>query len=877
MNLILHHFRKEFAYLRLRWCVFLAVLLLDLALQMEWVLPMRPVEHGANAGLFVAYEILMRVLLWMVAWWFMLSVPPEDGASGGRGYALTRPLSRMSYWAARLLVWLLLVMLPLMLESAVYLWLNGRPFSEMALGMGERAWAAGSMTLWLLPLPVLLRGWERYAVIVIVVFSLDTWNAQVLRMVFKLLHLSYDQPHPGMEFGRTVQAAWLVGFLLPVLVLWHQRRPLGTVARMSAVLFLVLLHQGVAASSLFINAYEQPRDPELIRRLTAGRKVVLPESSWRFQQEKEAPGGEYISLRAHARLDGMPEDFVSNWRDTTTTMTQHGQMLPSPPELHTLRQPLYAVGYQCQFYPMAQALPGKKTPVLLSVDVDPKRQNMLLNLSQPTQLDEPATASLNLTAEWMLLRKLGEIPLKPGANFLASDFEVELLAVKPNTDGRGDRSTGCVTIVYRLSARCFEWQHTLLPLFPHACLMSPKNRFMWQLVMNSGYEQTRGATLGWCHMLQQQTFQRVLGPGTGVTPENLHEQTLMWLKPEYLGSSQHHAELKDLKIADHLMKQDGWPNSKPAIVAGNPREAFLKQVKNIPQPAENAGHDEIARYVAAVYQASLVFSDRHDHLNDGVPKWAGNDREVHLLMVPWFVKNPDLFRAALAHGDEEFTKGVVHEALLQAGIPGITRSADSGEPRYERQVPVAGKPGQFKTHVMETMWLASHTPDILEAYIAAIQQHSDEPLWPIMEEKQRSTDEVLEDYGRTFDCWDLRWLMKRPDSKYRDKAEQLTREAFAQLPAVAGLERGYERPLFSAVALGMPEALDWLLRIVALKDEDHPGGALMFHNAMFASLAKGRPDTKTLLQFLHDARRYSVKDYHYNTDRMIWELLTDRP
>lgn len=51
----------------------------------------------------------------------------------------------------------------------------------------------------------------------------------------------------------------------------------------------------------------------------------------------------------------------------------------------------------------------------------------------------------------------------------------------------------------------------------------------------------------------------------------------------------------------------------------------------------------------------------------------------------------------------------------------------------------------------------------------------------------------------------------------------------------------------------------------------------MFHNAMFASMAKGRPDTKTLLQFIQDARRYSVKDYRYNADRMIWELLTDRP
>jgi hypothetical protein len=298
MSLTLHHFRKEFRYLRWRWFGFLAVLALDLALQMEWVLPMRAVEGGHNAGVNVSYEILMMVLLWMVAWWFMLSVSPEDGASGGRCYALTRPISRVSYWTARLLVWLLLVMLPLMLECAVYLWLNGRPWSDVALGMAERAWAVGSMTLWLLPLPLLLRGWERYAVIVLAVFSLERWNGQVLWVVFKMLHLVYDRPQVGMEFGRSVQAAWLVGILMPVLVVWHQRRPFGRVARMCAVACLLLLYQGVAVSPLFIEGYEKPRDQELVSKLTAGREVLIPERDRHFGQGDEAPGGKYMtSLR----------------------------------------------------------------------------------------------------------------------------------------------------------------------------------------------------------------------------------------------------------------------------------------------------------------------------------------------------------------------------------------------------------------------------------------------------------------------------------------------------------------------------------------------------------------------------------------------------
>ncbi len=881
MRHTMHQFGKEFRFLRVRWCVFLGVLLLDLAVQMEWMLPMRPMEGGASAGVMVSYEIVMRGMLWMVAWWFMLSVPPEEGASGSRSYALTRPLSRVSYWAARLMVWVLLVMVPLMLESAVYLWLNGRPWSDVGLGMVERAWAVGSMTLWLLPLPIMLRGWERYAVIVLVVLSADSPLTQVTRKVFKMLHLVYDSYHGGMEFGRSVQAAWLVGLLMPLLVLWHQRRPFGMLARLGAVVVLTMLQQGVASSALFRNAYEKPQDQELIGKLTAGREIVIAERDRHFGQGDEAPGGKYIEFTAHARLDGMPDEFVPRWRATNSVMMQNGQVLPAPPEseYNVMRLPFYAVGYQCQFYPMASALPGEKPPGLLSVDVDAKAQNMQFRLSQPPQLEVPVTAHMELTAEWMRVNKLGEIPLKAGAKFKAPDFEIELLEVKPNTDGRGDSEPGCVAVVYRMSARSFEWKNALMPLFPHVFLLSPKNRYLWQFVVHSGYEQVRGANLGWCHMIQQHTFQRVLEPGIGVTLENLAEQRLVWLRPEYLGSSKHEMEMKDLKIGGHLVKRDGWPRSQPAIETGNPREAFLKQVRSLPRPAEGAGRAEIARYVAEVYEASAVFNARTHRNSERELKWPGNDREVWLLLAPYLVEHADIFKAVLAHDGADLTQGVMHEVVLQAGIPGITRSAKTGEPRYEREVPVPNKPGQMQKRVMETLWLASWHADDLDAYLAAIRQHSDEPLWPLMEEKDRSTDEVLADFAKLFDCWDLRWLMKRPDVKYRERAERLTREAFAELPKVLILDRGYERPLHAAVALGMPEALDWMLRGVALKPDEQARGAMMQHRAMFMPMDQTwvQPDTKTLLQFLHDARRYSAKDYRYDATKMIWELRPERP
>ena len=249
------------------------------------------------------------------------------------------------------------------------------------------------------------------------------------------------------------------------------------------------------------------------------------------------------------------------------------------------------------------------------------------------------------------------------------------------------------------------------------------------------------------------------------------------------------------------------------------------------------------------------------------------------MLAPFLVEHADLFRRALVNDGADLTQGVMHEVVLKAGIPGVMRSEKTGMAMYEREVPVAGKPGQVRKRVMEALWLPDWRPDDLDVYVKAIRQRSDEPLWPLMDEKLRSTDEVMADYARNFDCHDLRWLMKRPEAKYRAEAERLTREAYAQLPRVVWLERGYERPLYAAVALGMPEALDWLLRGVAMREDDHARGAMMAHRAMFATLDQVwvQPDMKTLLKFVQDARRHSAKDYRYDAEKMIWELLPERP
>lgn len=131
MNLILHHFKKEFRYLRPRWFAFLGLLGLDLAVNLEWLFPLRA---GVEPPTWLGY------LPWalMLAGATLLGSCPEDKPGSDRSFISTRPLPLRAYWLARVLCWLALLLLPVMLQNGLYLMLSGRPLSEVILGIGWR-------------------------------------------------------------------------------------------------------------------------------------------------------------------------------------------------------------------------------------------------------------------------------------------------------------------------------------------------------------------------------------------------------------------------------------------------------------------------------------------------------------------------------------------------------------------------------------------------------------------------------------------------------------------------------------------------------------------------------------------------------------------
>ena len=203
MNLTLHHFLKEFRYLRLRWLAFLALLAFELAVNLEWLLPMRA---GVPQAAWLAY---LPVVVLLAGLSLLLSCP-EDRPGSDRSFISTRPLSQRDYWFARMMMWLLLIVLPLVLQNGFYLALSGRPFAEVLRGMGGRFAFAAGFSAWLLPVFVLWQRRELWKMLLILALTL--FIASKLLDVVAVERLpfvpSYDQTWAGLVAGWSLFAVW---------------------------------------------------------------------------------------------------------------------------------------------------------------------------------------------------------------------------------------------------------------------------------------------------------------------------------------------------------------------------------------------------------------------------------------------------------------------------------------------------------------------------------------------------------------------------------------------------------------------------------------------------------------------------------------------
>lgn len=862
MNLVIHQFNKEFRYLRPRWLVFLAALLVDLAFNMEWILPLN------TEGVTMIADMLFSAGLWIIGWWVALSTAPEDEAEGGAAFVRTRPLPRHAFVASRGLVWLLLITLPMTLEAGLYLTLQHRPWSDVGLGMVEELWATSSMAFWVISAALLFRGWEIYLALVV---FLAVWGANYGRSVvdFVFEHLSIESSWrtlPVLEPARFIQAAWWIGPAMVLLLLWHQRHQWHVVKRLSAFALLLLITYGLAASPLVKNPFDEPLEQAQIQQLAHAQPVVMRAESFRFTEGVDDQLRSLLNVSAVAEMDGLPRDVMPFWTSNKTVITQNGHELPMLPPDRTRTSGPGMINLWLFERSLSGALNAGGPEKILAMNSAPERGRFPFSRMQiPSDLKTPVDVDMHLTAVWARLRELGRAPLQAGARIQSPEAELEVLEVRKNVGARGEPAPGQVTLLVRQSLRTLSDRHAMWPAQPLLSLHAPGKKLLWQNSMQGGND-WRAMRLGWVQMVMEMTFGEVMKAGTGVTEQNLGSQQLVWIKPDYLGTSRHHVQVRDVSLQGNGSISLGGLHSVTALhQRENPRTRFLAAVRQGRAPSADAPIEEAARYVASVYTASAAYEQRRQQDPPGQLVWPGDDREVADLVAPFLLKHPELVQRLNFVTESALSYEIMNSALVQAGVPGFERRP--GQPIYRRTVSLPEWPGATQKFESD-LWLTDVGNErITSAVVQMLKTRSDDPMRALLASRVPSLEKAWRDFSARPAGKALRYLCKDP--AYREKAAAEVSRQYGGLGLTVRFSARELRIIVAQALMGDSAALSWALRAIGLSREVNPWEAhalLESHESLFGQKITHRK----LAQFIRDCRVWTAESFRYDAEKMLW-------
>ncbi len=182
MNLILHHFRKDLRSQRILLGVWFFLVLLQFAIAVWTPRPGDLLMLGLYSGASMFLPLLSSLILVVLVPQLVLQEP----LVGTSAFWMTRPLSRGELLQAKGFFVLLLLLLPLLAQSAVLL-ANGADLREIALGGAEKLMADLSWIVLLMALAVFTASFGRFA-IVIAVYLLATGAVAAGLYWFRLFH-----------------------------------------------------------------------------------------------------------------------------------------------------------------------------------------------------------------------------------------------------------------------------------------------------------------------------------------------------------------------------------------------------------------------------------------------------------------------------------------------------------------------------------------------------------------------------------------------------------------------------------------------------------------------------------------------------------------
>lgn len=597
MNLLLHHFGKEFRYLRLRWMAFLTLLAFELAVNLEWLLPMRA---GVPQAAWLAYLPVIVLLSGLS----MLLSCPEDRPGSDHSFISTRPLSRRDYWFARVITWLFLIVLPVVLQNGLYLALSGRPSADVLRGMAERLAFAAGFSAWLLPMLALWTWRELWKLLLGLGLALLFASKLLDAATSDRGTLSYYQTLPMLALG------WAVFAVLSGVLVWRhlvhgysfrRRLVLATLAGLVALL--------VARSGSWSDPTPVPQNSALVQKLAPKLQTTFDLAETRFEGV-ERSFGPLFTGKPQPEM-GMKDVHVT-YRPLSSVFQQAGGTRRVEKQAHHPYRSSPLGSLQTEVFRGNAVLSGffpTGTLLIPHSEYFPKwtlndqALTHLASFSAPhPRFDEPLSIETDFMVDWFQRDIAIEIPVTAGAHASCDEVNWRILRVTPSEGPK----PGSLTLHLHQQSRA-NWDAEN----GHAILLHlPSQR----LVRLEPAKQTaiaqRGDHTGWRHTQWELTwpfiFNHADGEPTGV---DMSSARLILLRSRFLGQSRQSWKSPEFRLADIPSNFSNdelrWEDSE-VLYRGRELKAFQERLDTLKIPSVDSSDKGARRYVYDLFTAASV-------------------------------------------------------------------------------------------------------------------------------------------------------------------------------------------------------------------------------------------------------------------------------
>ena len=599
MNLTQHHFRKEFRYLRLRWLAFLALLGFDLAVNLEWLLPVRA---GVEAPGWLGY---LPVMILLVGLSLLLSCP-EDRPGSDRSFISTRPLPWAAYWQARMLLWLTLIVLPVVFQNGLYLLLAGRPMTDVLRGMGERACLAAGFSAWLLPALALWRRREVWKALFVIVVTLAAASKvlDVAGAAWWRFYPSFDQTWAGLMVG------WMVFGGLSGWLAWkHLQQAYSFRRRLCLTCFSALV--GLMAArfwELATGGELVAQDEALVQALAPGLKVEMDLDTVHFEGFESEFGTRSLSAKpetatgkpgVHVDMRLAGSRVVQNGRTSSATDSSASRIRSrfgygSPQDqVHrgdvNLRNffPAGTLFYSGQMFPL-WSWEGRSIALAAYAKPYPAAE-------------QPLKIATDYRMEWYQRDLALELPMVTGSRAECDEARWEVLSVTP----AGGPQPGALTVTLRVETRDHWNEENGSAMLLH----SPQRQIVWLDPVKQTQLGTRASHTGWLRRQIELTWSGIFnyadGEATGVDAAKLR---LILLRSRFLGTSPYTWKSPEMCLADFPSaygERYAWHEAR-LLYGGRQMKAFQERMATFKPLTAESSEKEARRALYELFSTAGV-------------------------------------------------------------------------------------------------------------------------------------------------------------------------------------------------------------------------------------------------------------------------------